>query len=151
MSQGRTVEVAQLRRFSPLDGMKKENQAALAKKVFIRELEPGRLLFKQGDTDKRTIWIVTGTVEMSEEAVLGHGVLVVRPNGWRFSCGGGSANSTILNDSAAWPRGTSWSGEPWPRSAVSYKRWLGSPDCQRRPRSSRRRALSTGSGNTPTA
>jgi CRP-like cAMP-binding protein len=67
MSQGRPVEVAQLRRFSPLDGMKKENQAALAKKVFIRELEPGRLLFKQGDTDKRTIWIVTGTVELSEE------------------------------------------------------------------------------------
>jgi len=67
MSQGRPVDVAQLRRFSPLDGMKKENQAALAKKVFIRELEPGRLLFKQGDTDKRTIWVVAGTIELSEE------------------------------------------------------------------------------------
>ena len=67
MSQGRTVEVAQLRQFSPLDGMKKENQAALAKKVFIRELDSGRLLFKQGDSDKRTIWVVTGTVELSEE------------------------------------------------------------------------------------
>lgn len=65
--QGRPVEVAQLRKFSPLDGMKKENQAALARKVFIRELEPGRLLFKQGDTDKRTIWVVSGTIELSEE------------------------------------------------------------------------------------
>jgi CRP-like cAMP-binding protein len=67
MSQGRTVEVAQLRQFSPLDGMKKENQAALAKKVFIRELDPGRLLFKQGETDKRTIWVVGGTIELSED------------------------------------------------------------------------------------
>jgi CRP-like cAMP-binding protein len=67
MSQGRPVEVAQLRKLSPLDGMKKENQAALAKKVFIRELEPGRLLFKQGDTDKRTIWVVSGTIELAEE------------------------------------------------------------------------------------
>jgi CRP-like cAMP-binding protein len=67
MSQGRTVEVAQLRQFSPLDGMKKENQASLAKKVFIRELDPGRLLFKQGETDKRTIWVVGGTVELSED------------------------------------------------------------------------------------
>jgi CRP-like cAMP-binding protein len=67
MSQGRTVEVVQLRQFSPLDGMKKENQAALAKKVFIRELDPGRLLFKQGESDKRTIWVISGTVELSEE------------------------------------------------------------------------------------
>src|SRR5690606_5849621 len=65
--QGRPVEVAQLRRFSPLDGMKKENQAALAKKVFVRELEPGRLLFKQGDSDKRTIWVVSGTIELTED------------------------------------------------------------------------------------
>jgi hypothetical protein len=48
-----------------------------------------------------------------------------RPNGWRFSCGAEVRLSTILNDSAAWPRGGSWSGEPWPRSADSYKRWLG--------------------------
>lgn len=67
MSQGRPVDVAQLRQFSPLDGMKKENQAALAKKVFIRELDHGRLLFKQGDSDKRTIWVISGTVELSEE------------------------------------------------------------------------------------
>jgi CRP-like cAMP-binding protein len=67
MSQGRSVDVALLRQFSPLDGMKKENQAALAKKVFVRELEPGRLLFKQGDSDKRTIWVVSGTIELTED------------------------------------------------------------------------------------
>ena len=67
MSQGRPVDVALLRQFTPLDGMKKENQAALARKVFVREMDAGRLLFKQGDTDKRTIWIVSGTVELRED------------------------------------------------------------------------------------
>jgi CRP-like cAMP-binding protein len=56
-----------LRQFTPLDGMKKENQAALARKVFVREMDPGRLLFKQGDTEKRTMWVVTGTVELRED------------------------------------------------------------------------------------
>jgi hypothetical protein len=49
-----------------------------------------------------------------------------RPNGWRFSCGAEVRLSTILNDSAAWPRGGSYHEEPWPQSADSYKRWLGS-------------------------
>ncbi len=67
VSQGRAVDVPMLRRFAPLDGMRKENQAALARKVFIREMDSGRLLFHQGDTDKRTIWVVSGTVELRED------------------------------------------------------------------------------------
>ena len=67
MTQGRPVDVPMLRQFTPLNGMKKENQAALARKVFVREMDPGRLLFKQGDTEKRTIWVVTGTVELRED------------------------------------------------------------------------------------
>ena len=48
---------------------------------------------------------------------------------WRLTVGALAAaseprHSTILNDSAAWLRGTSCSEEPWPRSAVSYKRLL---------------------------
>src|ERR1041385_4119786 len=43
------------------------------------------------------------------------------PNGWRSSCGGGSADSTILNGSAAWLRGGSQSEELGPRNAVSYR------------------------------
>jgi CRP-like cAMP-binding protein len=66
MSEGRAADVALLKRFTPLDGMKKENQAALAKKVTVRQMAPGRLLFKEGDTEKRTVWIVSGTVELRE-------------------------------------------------------------------------------------
>ena len=53
-----------LKRFSPLDGLKRDNLLALGRKVQIRELSPGQLLFKEGDTEKRTFYIVTGTLEL---------------------------------------------------------------------------------------
>ena len=53
-----TVEPAFLRAFSPLDGLKNENLRALARKTVLRELDQGRLLFKEGDTDKRTYYLV---------------------------------------------------------------------------------------------
>ena len=53
-----------LRRFSPLDGLKRDNLMALAKKVQVRELSPGQLLFKEGDTEKRTIYVVSGSLEL---------------------------------------------------------------------------------------
>ena len=55
-----------LKRFSPLDGLKRDNLAALARKVQIRELSPGQILFKEGDTEKRTFYIVTGTLELQD-------------------------------------------------------------------------------------
>jgi CRP-like cAMP-binding protein len=53
---------------SPLDGLKRDNLAALARKVQIRELSPGQLLFKEGDTEKRTIYIVSGILELVDQA-----------------------------------------------------------------------------------
>jgi CRP-like cAMP-binding protein len=67
MSQVRPADAALLRRFTPLDGMKKDNQVSLARKVSVRSMEPGRMLFKQGDTDKRTVWLVSGSIELREE------------------------------------------------------------------------------------
>ena len=49
-----------LRKFAPLDGMKRENLAALVRKVSVRSLSAGRALFSQGDTDKRTLWLISG-------------------------------------------------------------------------------------------
>ena len=39
------VSTALLQQFSPLDGLKRDNLAALARKVQVRELSPGQLLF----------------------------------------------------------------------------------------------------------
>jgi CRP-like cAMP-binding protein len=66
MSDDRAVDIALLRKFTPLEGMRKENLTALAKKVSVREMPPNRLLFKEGDDDKRTYWLISGVVELRE-------------------------------------------------------------------------------------
>lgn len=66
MTEEREASVQLLKTFAPLDGLKRENLAALAKKVSVRTMAAGRTLFKEGDTDKRTIWLVGGMVEIRE-------------------------------------------------------------------------------------
>jgi CRP-like cAMP-binding protein len=56
-----------LRKFSPLDGLKRDNLAALARKVRIRELSPGQVLFKEGDSEKRTVYVLSGLLELLDE------------------------------------------------------------------------------------
>jgi CRP-like cAMP-binding protein len=60
------VESAQLKAFSPIDSLKKDNLAALAKKTKVREAQPGETLFREGDAEKRTFYVLTGTVELRE-------------------------------------------------------------------------------------
>ena len=66
MTEGRPAEVAMLRKLSPLDGMKKDNLAALARKVTITELAANRTLFKEGDSGRQTYWLIAGLVELRE-------------------------------------------------------------------------------------
>jgi CRP-like cAMP-binding protein len=56
-----------LKNFSPLDGLKRDNLAALARKVQLRELSPGQVLFKEGDTEKRTFYIESGILELIDQ------------------------------------------------------------------------------------
>jgi CRP-like cAMP-binding protein len=76
MSDEQPASVELLRRFAPLDGMKRDNLAALSKKVSVRQLTGGRLLFSKGDTDKRTLWLVGGVVELDD----GNKTVLVRSN-----------------------------------------------------------------------
>src|SRR6516162_10503375 len=66
MAEEQAASIQLLRMFAPLDGMKRENLAALAKKVSVRTLARGRVLLNQGDTDKRTVWLVSGVVEIDD-------------------------------------------------------------------------------------
>ncbi|TLY54560.1 MAG: cyclic nucleotide-binding domain-containing protein [Gammaproteobacteria bacterium] len=66
MAEEQVASVQLLKNFAPLDAMKRENLAALAKKVTVRSLSAGRVLFSQGDTDKRTVWLASGSVEVNE-------------------------------------------------------------------------------------
>src|SRR5947209_7695512 len=60
----RPLDISILKTFSPLDGLKAENLHALARKTQILGMDAGRVLFKQGDTDKRTFYLVAGSVEL---------------------------------------------------------------------------------------
>jgi len=57
------VDVKILRNYSPLDGLKPENLHALAKKTPLQEIAGGSFLFKQGDEQKHTIYLVSGIVD----------------------------------------------------------------------------------------
>jgi CRP-like cAMP-binding protein len=69
------LEPGLLRSFSPLDGLKSENLNSLARKTVLRELSAGRMLFKEGDADKRTYYLISGVVELMHD---GRTVLMVR-------------------------------------------------------------------------
>jgi CRP-like cAMP-binding protein len=75
MSEEQAASVQLLRTFAPLDAMKRDNLAALAKKVSVRTLSTGRVLFSKGDSDKRTVWLVSGGVEIDDGE---HNLSVVR-------------------------------------------------------------------------
>lgn len=60
----RDAETSQLRAFSPLDGLKKDNLAALAKKTQVQKAEAGQSLFKEADSEKRTVYVLSGNVEL---------------------------------------------------------------------------------------
>ena len=60
------VDISQLKIFSPLDGLKKDNLAALVKKTKVRSADPGHPLFREGDSEKRTVYVLSGTVDLLE-------------------------------------------------------------------------------------
>src|SRR5580700_1114214 len=66
MADEREVTSTLLKSFAPLDGLKRDNLSALAKKVSVRTMSAGRFLFKEADNDKRTVWLVAGMVELRE-------------------------------------------------------------------------------------
>src|SRR5687768_17300208 len=65
--ESKPIDLGLLRSFSPLDGMKRENLHSLARKAQVRELSIGRLIFKEGDNDKRTFYLLKGTVELLQD------------------------------------------------------------------------------------
>lgn len=64
---GEQISTELLKNFSPLNGLKRDNLAALARKVQLRELSPGQILFKEGDTEKRTFYIASGILELIDQ------------------------------------------------------------------------------------
>jgi CRP-like cAMP-binding protein len=66
MAEDRPVSMQLLKSLAPLEGMKRDNLHALARKVQLRQMPAGRLFFREGEKDQRTIWVVAGNVELKE-------------------------------------------------------------------------------------
>jgi len=62
-----SVNIAALRIFTPLDGLKRANLTALAKKTEVRKLVSGQSLFKIGDSEKRTFYLMTGRLQLTDQ------------------------------------------------------------------------------------
>src|SRR5690606_15167869 len=62
----RPIDIKELRRLSPMSSLKKENLHALGKKVKVRTAQPGETLFTEGDSEKRTVYVLSGRVELRE-------------------------------------------------------------------------------------
>ncbi len=62
----KNVDRELLKTFTPLSGLKPENQAEIASKTIIQELGAGRYIFKEGDNDKRTIYVLSGELELRQ-------------------------------------------------------------------------------------
>lgn len=61
---GTPLTIEGLRRFTPLDSLKRENIAALARKTESHFLEAGKTLFREGDGDRRTYYLLSGTLRL---------------------------------------------------------------------------------------
>jgi len=57
-----------LQRFAPIDSLKRQNLVALCKKTEIAALKTGDTLFRSGDKEKRTYYLVSGTLELQDES-----------------------------------------------------------------------------------
>ena len=60
------LDIAQLQALSPLDGLKKDNLHALLKKIEMGQAKRGQTLFKQVESEERTVYVLSGTVELTK-------------------------------------------------------------------------------------
>lgn len=64
---GNLKELALLRSFAPFDGMRPESLTLFARKISRRQAPKGRLLFTEGDDDKQTFYLISGSIDLLAE------------------------------------------------------------------------------------
>ncbi|RKZ68853.1 MAG: hypothetical protein DRQ48_08385 [Gammaproteobacteria bacterium] len=62
------VDKALLKSFVPPSALNAENFQELAGKSFVEDVAAGRALFKQGDTDKKTIYLIEGEATLTTDS-----------------------------------------------------------------------------------
>lgn len=59
------IDVARLSGFSPFNAMKTDNLCNVLEHVETLQASQGEVLFKKGDSDKRSVYLLSGTVELT--------------------------------------------------------------------------------------
>ncbi len=62
------VDKTLLKSFVPPSALNAENFQELAGKTFVENVAAGKVLFKQGDTDKKTIYLIDGEIKMTSDS-----------------------------------------------------------------------------------
>jgi CRP-like cAMP-binding protein len=60
------LDIAHLTNLSPLNGLKTDTLRSILHKIELLEASRGQTLFKKGDTVKRTIYVLSGTIELKD-------------------------------------------------------------------------------------
>ena len=66
MAEGKRVEKPVLKTLVPINALNAENFEELAGKALIEDIPAGRPLFKSGDVDRKTIYVLEGQVELKD-------------------------------------------------------------------------------------
>ena len=61
------VEKSILKQLVPPNALNAENFQELARKAVVEELSAGRMVFKKGDTDRKTVYLLSGDVELLDD------------------------------------------------------------------------------------
>jgi CRP-like cAMP-binding protein len=68
MSEGQLVDKNILKTLVPPNALNAENFQELAGKAFIEEIAPGKTVFKAGEVDRKTVYLLEGELTLSEDA-----------------------------------------------------------------------------------
>jgi CRP-like cAMP-binding protein/rhodanese-related sulfurtransferase len=63
------VDISTLRQLSPLNSLKKDNLEALVRKTELKVAKPGERVFNEGDSAKRTVWLLSGNIDLRKSDV----------------------------------------------------------------------------------
>ncbi len=84
-----------LRQFVPANALKAENFEELASKTFVETIHAGKTIFKEGDTDKKSVYVVEGQVEIAPGAPTDSDITT--PGGYVVEAGSDKAKHALVN------------------------------------------------------
>jgi len=64
----RSVEFAEIKNLVPISSLTHENQAEIIKTAVAQTAQSGQMLFKSGQTDKKTLYLLSGEIELCDSS-----------------------------------------------------------------------------------